>query len=197
MASEACVPARLIVLSGPSGVGRRSVVASLRRTCPRIWQSVPATTRSPRPGEAGRGEHIFVSDAEFDAMTSRGELLEWAQFGAGKYGTPRGPIARTLGRGVPAVVEMDIAGALELRRTAPGALLIFLVPQSRAVPARRPVGPQAAAAGEPQPPATGGQSAADQAWLAAGSDFDLTLVNASVEDVCSQLVALMAAQQAS
>jgi guanylate kinase len=151
---------------------------------------VPVTTRPPGPGEAGR-EYRFVTEIEFDAMASRGELLEWAQFGAHKYGTPRGPLAESLSAGLPAVVEMDLAGARQLRLAMPAALLVFLVPAARAEPAR-PL-----TSSEPgRPESAGPKSAATAADLAAGLEFDITLVNASVEEVCRQLVALMAAQPA-
>jgi guanylate kinase len=158
------VPGRLVVLSGPSGAARRTVAASVRRACPQIWRPVPVTTRPPGPGEADGREYLFVSAAEFDAMTSRDELLEWAQLGANRYGTLRGPVAERLSAGLPTLAELDVDGARQLRRAMPSALLVFLVP---------------AAAG-----------------LAAGLEFDITLVNASVEEVSSQLVALMAAQPA-
>src|SRR6478672_844923 len=80
---------RLTVLSGPSGVGKSTVVAELRRQCPEIWISVSVTTRRPRPGEVNGREYYFVDNREFDRMLAAGELLEWNEFAGNKYGTPR------------------------------------------------------------------------------------------------------------
>src|SRR6201996_8024264 len=80
---------RLTVLSGPSGVGKSTVVAELRHRSPEIWISVSVTTRKPRPGEVNGREYYFVDSAEFDRMVNAEELLEWAEFAGNKYGTPR------------------------------------------------------------------------------------------------------------
>src|SRR6201996_8149548 len=95
---------RLTVLSGPSGVGKSTVVAELRRFRPEIWLSVSATTRSPRPGEVDGREYFFVDEAEFDRMVADGELLEWAEFAGNKYGTPRKPLEEKLTAGIPALL---------------------------------------------------------------------------------------------
>jgi len=172
-------------------VGKSTVVASLRRACPQIWQSVSVTTRAPRPGEADGREYHFVSEPDFDNMISSGELLEWARFAGNKYGTPRSPVAGKLSAGVPALLEIDVQGARQIRRAVPGALLIFLAPPSWQELVRRLTGR------ETEPPAMiARRLAAARAELAAGSEFDITLVNTSVEDVCRQLVALMAAEPA-
>ena len=91
----------MTVLSGPSGVGKSTVVARLRHQRPDIWLSVSVTTRSPRPGEVNGREYHFVSDTAFDAMVARGELLEWATFAGQKYGTPQAPVAERAAGGVP------------------------------------------------------------------------------------------------
>lgn len=183
--AQAPVPARLTVLSGPSGVGKSTVVASLRRASPQIWLSVSVTTRAPRPGEADGREYRFVSERDFDAMISSGELLEWAQFAGNRYGTPRAPVEQRLASGVPVLLEIDLAGARQVRRAVPGALLVFLAPPSWAELVRR-----LTSRDTERPEVIQRRLEAARVELAAGSEFDITLVNTSVEDVCHQLVVL-------
>ena len=190
-ARDAPVPARLTVLSGPSGVGKSTVVRSLRRAWPQIWLSVSVTTRKPRPGEVGGREYYFVSERDFDEMAAAGELLEWAQFAGNKYGTPRAPLEEKLRAGVPSLLEIDVAGARQVRQAVPGALLVFLAPPSWAELVRRLTGRETES-----PDVIRARLEAARAELEAGGEFDITLVNTSVEDVCRQLVALMAAQSA-
>jgi guanylate kinase len=187
--AQAPVPAPLTVLSGPSGVGKSTVVASLRRVSPQIWLSVSVTARAPRPGEVDGREYHFVSEAGFDAMADRGELLEWAQFAGHRYGTPRAPVDEKLAAGVPVLLEIDLAGARQVRAAVPGALLVFLAPPSWAELVRRLAGRDT----EP-PDVIRRRLAVARVELAAGSEFDITLVNTSVQDVCRQLVALTQAR---
>ncbi|HYK27868.1 MAG TPA: guanylate kinase [Streptosporangiaceae bacterium] len=184
-------PARLTVLSGPSGVGKSTVVARLRGKCPEIWQSVSVTTRQPRPGEKHGREYFFVSEEQFDQMAARGELLESARFAGNGYGTPRAPVQSRLENGEPALLEIDVAGARQVREAVPGALLVFLAPPSWDELERRLTSRNT----EPAEIISRRLEAARRE-LAAENEFDITLVNTSVEDVCSQLVALITAQQA-
>jgi guanylate kinase len=183
-------PARLTVLSGPSGVGKSTVVAGLRAKYPELWLSVSATTRAPRPGEADGREYHFVSDEEFDRMVERGELLEWAHFAGKKYGTPREPVAQRVAAGVPALLEIDIAGARQVRRKVPDALLVFLAPPSWDELVRRLTG-----RGTEPPEVIARRLEAARTEIEAGREFDITLVNTSVGDVCRQLVGLVAVPQ--
>ncbi len=178
------------MLSGPSGVGKSTVVASLRAKCPGIWLSVSVTTRAPRPGEADGREYHFVSDEAFDLMVERGELLEWARFAGRKYGTPAAPVAERLAAGVPALLEIDIEGARQVRRKVPDALLVFLAPPSWDELVRRLTG-----RGTEPPGVIARRLAAARTEIEAGREFDITLVNTSVEDVREQLVGLMAVRQ--
>jgi guanylate kinase len=159
----------------------------LRAKCPEIWLSVSATTRSPRPGELDGREYHFVSDEAFDAMVERGELLEWARFAGKKYGTPRAPVAQRVADGVPALLEIDIEGARQVRREVPDALLVFLSPPSWDELVRRLTG-----RGTEPPEVIARRLDAARTEIEAGREFDITLVNTSIEDVCRQLVGLMA-----
>ena len=181
-------PGRLTVLSGPSGVGKSTVVASLRRLYPQVWVSVSVTTRAPRLGEADGCEYSFISDSEFEQMVQNDKLLEWATFAGNKYGTPKEPLAQKLRDGVPALLEIDLAGARQVRRAVPGALLVFLAPPSWEELVRRLTSRRT----EPQEAVTRRLEAA-RVELAAESEFDVTLVNTSVEEVCRRLVALILA----
>jgi guanylate kinase len=180
------VHSRLTVLSGPSGVGKSTVVAELRRVCPDIWISVSVTTRRARPGEVDGREYYFVDDSEFDRLVAGGALLEWAQFAGNRYGTPRAPLNEKLEAGVACLLEIDVAGARQVRRAAPDARLVFLAPPSWDELVRRLTG-----RGTEGPEVLARRLAAAEDELAAAPEFDITLVNTSVQDVCHQLIALM------
>ena len=163
-------------------------MAGLRAQRPDIWLSVSVTTRAPRPGEVNGREYHFVNDAAFDAMVARGELLEWATFDGKKYGTPKAPVAEQAAAGVATLLEIDIAGARQVRCSVPGALLVFLAPPSREELARRLTG-----RGTEPPDVIARRLEVARQEIEAGREFDITLVNTSVKDVCRQLVTLMTA----
>jgi guanylate kinase len=180
------VHSRLTVLSGPSGVGKSTVVAELRRTCPQIWVSVSVTTRHPRPGEVDGREYHFVDDNGFDRLVASGALLEWARFAGHRYGTPREPLKEKLDAGVACLLEIDLAGARQVKRAEPDARLVFLAPPSWAELVRRLTG-----RGTEPREVQERRLAAAREELAAADEFEITLVNTSVQDVCRELIALM------
>ncbi|MDF2578999.1 MAG: guanylate kinase [Microbacterium sp.] len=122
---------RLLVLAGPTAVGKGTVAAHIRDNHPEILLSVSATTRAPRPGEVDGEHYYFVDDAEFDRLVAEGELLEWATVhNRHRYGTPKAPIEAALAEGRTVLLEIDLQGARQVRAAAPDATLVFLLPPS-------------------------------------------------------------------
>jgi guanylate kinase len=178
---------RLIVLAGPTAVGKGTVAADVRSKHPEVWISVSATTRAPRPGEENGVHYWFVSDEDFDAMIEKGDLLEWAVVHkAARYGTPRGPVDLALASGRPAMLEIDLQGARQVRETMPEALFVFLKPPSWEELVRRLVGRGTESEAERER-----RLETARAELAAESEFDVTIVNHEVHAAAEQLVALM------
>jgi guanylate kinase len=180
-------PSRLTVLAGPTAVGKGTVAAYVREHHPRVWVSVSATTRRPRPGEVDGIHYHFVDDAEFDRMSREGELLEWAVVhGRAKYGTPRGPVEDALAAGRPALLEIDLQGARQVRETMPEALFVFLAPPTWDELVRRLVG-----RGTEDAPEREARLATARVELASASEFDVTVLNDDVRRAAEELVSLM------
>ncbi|MFW6774764.1 guanylate kinase [Nocardioides sp. CPCC 205120] len=180
---------RLVVLAGPTAVGKGTVAAAVRANHPEVWISVSATTRRPRPGEVDGVHYRFVSDEEFDRMVADDDLLEWAVVHkAARYGTPRRPVEEALAAGRPAMLEIDLQGARQVRRTMPDALFVFLKPPSWEELVRRLVGRGTETAEERERRL---ETAREE--LAAEHEFDVTVVNHEVPAAAQELVALMGA----
>lgn len=158
----------------------------MRKEHPEVWLSVSATTRKPRPGEQHGVHYFFVTDDEMDKLIANGELLEWAEFAGNRYGTPRGAVLERLEAGEPVLLEIDLQGARQVRESMPDAQLVFLAPPpGRSSSADSPGGAPS------RPRSSSSRLDAAKIELAAEPEFDVTLVNTSVEDVARELLALM------
>jgi guanylate kinase len=178
---------RLTVLAGPTAVGKGTVTAWVRETHPEIWISVSATTRHRRPGEQDGVHYHFVSEEEFDRLVDGDELLEWAVVHRGaRYGTPRQPVLDALAEGRPALLEIDLQGARQVRERMPEALFVFLAPPSWEELVRRLVGRGT----EDEAERTRRLESAREE-LAAEPEFDVTVVNRRIHDAGEELVELM------
>jgi guanylate kinase len=178
---------RLTVLAGPTAVGKGTVAAQFRHDYPQVWLSVSVTTRRPRPAEVDGVHYTFVDDAEFDRMVAADELLEWAVVhGAARYGTPRGPVDRALAEGRAALLEIDLQGARQVRRTMPDALFVFLRPPSWDELVRRLVG-----RGTEDSAQRERRLATARLEMAAETEFDVAIVNDDVRRATDELVSLM------
>jgi guanylate kinase len=180
---------RLTVLSGPSGVGKGSVVASVRRSHPEVWLSVSVTTRKPRPGERDGEHYHFVDEVEFDRMVAAGEFLEYASYAGNRYGTPRAPVLERLEAGVPALLEIELQGARQVRAAMPDAWLVFLTPPSWEELVRRLTGRSTE-----DPDVVARRLEQARLELAAEHEFDAVVVNDEIERAADRLVALMVDQ---
>ena len=177
----------LLVMSGPGGVGK-STITSVLRDHPSFWISISATTRAPRDNERDSHDYFFLTDEKFDAMIQAGEFLEWAEFAGARYGTPRTPVElwRNLGKHV--LLEIEIAGARQVRSAEPGALLVFIAPPSWDALVSR-----LTSRGTDSPERRAARLALAQEEMAASVEFDHILVNSEVEEVAAQLLSLATA----
>jgi len=180
----------LVVVSGPSGVGKGTICEVLCRRNDRISLSISATTRSPRAGEVDQVHYYFTTPERFREMIARGELLEWAEVYGDYYGTPRAPVARMLESGRDVILEIDVQGALQVKERTPGAVLIFVWPPSPAELERRLRG-RAKDSEE--------QIARRLEWarteLQAVPKYDYVVVNDQVEDAVCKVEAIMVAEK--
>lgn len=181
------VPAPVTVLAGPTAVGKGTVSAAIRARYPQIWLSVSATTRPPRPGEIDGVHYRFVTEDEFTRLVETEQMLEWAVVhGRHRYGTPRLPVEEAVAAGRPVLLEIDLAGARQVRRTLPEARFVFLAPPDWDTLVDRLVG-----RGTETPEERTRRLETARRELAAESEFDVTIVNDEVPRATAELAALL------
>lgn len=179
---------RVLVLSGPSAVGKSTVVRRLRELVPAMFFSVSATTRAPRPGEADGVDYRFVTPERFQRFVDEGAMLEWAVIHGGLHrsGTLAEPIERASKSGQPVLIEVDLAGARAVKKALPDAVTVFLAP-----PSRQALRQRLADRGTESAEIMTRRLATAEAELAAQGEFDVVVVNSRLESACSELVALL------
>lgn len=179
---------RVVVLSGPSAVGKSTVVRCLREQVPDLHFSVSATTRAPRPGEVDGVDYTFVSADEFQRLIDDGELLEWAEIHGGlqRSGTPARPVRDAIAAGRPVLIEVDLAGARAVKQAMPEVLTVFLAPPSWEALESRLIG-----RGTESAEVQARRLDTARAELAAQDSFDVTVVNSQLESACAELVSLL------
>jgi guanylate kinase len=179
---------RVVVLSGPSAVGKSTLVRRLRDQIPDLVFSVSATTRAPRPGEVDGVDYHFVTPARFQQLIDDGALLEWAEIHSGLHrsGTLAGPVRDATAAGHPVLIEVDLAGARAIKQAMPEAISVFVAPPSWETLQARLVG-----RGTESPEVIERRLATARTELAAQDDFDEVVVNSQLESACAELVSLL------
>ena len=177
----------VLVLVGPTAVGKGTVVERLRSLFPQVAVAISATTRKPRPGELDGVHYLFVNDEEFEEMINQNAFLEWATVhGSAKYGTPRTYVEEQRQAGKPVILEIDLEGARQVRKTLPDALFVFLEPPSWAELERRLIG-----RGTETPEQRECRLRTARLEMDARDEFDMRVTNDNVEDAARELADLM------
>jgi guanylate kinase len=179
-------PGRITLITGPSGVGKGTLVQRLLAHHPQIWLSISATTRAPRAGEVEGEHYFFLSREAFERQVAEGGFLEWAEFAGNLYGTPRQPVEAQLAAGRPVLLEIELEGARQVRRSFAAGFQIFVEPPSFAELERRIRG-----RGTDSEEAIGRRLERARVELAAAPEFDAVLVNGDLDAALVELERLM------
>jgi guanylate kinase len=181
--TKECPPlGNLIVLTGPSGVGKGTLMNEILRRYPELHYSVSATTRSPRPGEINGKNYNFISRSQFEQLVTQGEFLEWAEFAGNCYGTPREAVLNYIQLGKLVLLEIELAGARQIRHTFPSALSIFILPPSFAELENRIRG-----RGQDSEEAISRRLQRAEEEIAAANEFDIKIINDDFEQALKEI----------
>jgi guanylate kinase len=181
--TKECPPlGKLIVLTGPSGVGKGTLMNEILQRYPELHYSVSATTRSPRPGEVNGKNYHFITRSEFEKLATQGEFLEWAEFAGNCYGTPREAVLNHIQLGKLVVLEIELEGARQIRHTFPSALSIFILPPSFAELEKRIRG-----RGQDSEEAMSRRLNRAKEEIAAAEEFDLQIINDDFEQALQEI----------
>ena len=181
--TKECPPlGKLIVLTGPSGVGKGTLMNAILQRYPELHYSVSTTTRSPRPGEVNGKNYHFITRSEFEKLVTQGEFLEWAEFAGNWYGTPREAVLNHIQSGKLVVLEIELEGARQIRHTFPSALSIFILPPSFAELEKRIRG-----RGQDAEEAISRRLNRAEEEIAAADEFDLQIINNDFEQALQEI----------
>jgi guanylate kinase len=184
--------AKVFVITGPSGVGKGTLIRALFDRIPSLELSVSATTRPPRPGEQDGVAYHFLSHAQFDQRVEEGDFVEHAEYSGNRYGTLRSELENRVSEGVPVVLEIEVQGARQVREKMPEAVQVFIAPPSRETLRTRLVG-----RGTDTPSQVQRRLETADAELAAQPEFPHVVVNDRLEDAIEELVGVVQAELAS
>ena len=178
---------KVFVITGPSGVGKGTLIRSLAQQVPELEVSVSATTRPPRPGEVDGVDYHFLSEAEFDERLAAGDFVEHASYSGHRYGTLRSELESRLKAGVPVVLEIEIQGARQIRETMPEAVQVFIAPPSLEALRSRLIG-----RGTDEPAEVERRLGVAERELRARTEFEHVVVNDRLEDATEELASIVA-----
>lgn len=183
--TNGCLPSgRLIVLTGPSGVGKGTLVRALLQHYPELYLSISVTTRSPRPGEIDGRNYYFISRSQFEQMVANGELLEWAEFAGNYYGTRLLPVEEQISQGKSVLLEIELQGARQIRQTFPRALSIFILP-----PSLKELEERLRGRGQDSEEAIARRLRTAQEEINAAGEFDFKIINDNFETALNDIKA--------
>jgi guanylate kinase len=178
--------AKVFVVTGPSGVGKGTLIRTLRERIPELELSVSATTRAPRPGERDGVDYWFLTDEEFDRRVADGDFVEHATYSGRRYGTPRSELARRTAAGIPVLLEIEVQGARQVRAAMPEAVQVFVAPPSLEALRARLVG-----RGTDDAEQVERRLRVAEEELAAQDEFAEVVVNDRLEDAVAELEAIV------
>ena len=177
---------KLIVLTGPSGAGKGTLLKQLLQQHPELYVSISATTREPRPGEVDGQHYFFLDRAKFDAMVADEQFLEWAEFSGNCYGTPRGPVEEQIAAGKTAILEIELEGARQVRASFPEAYRIFIMP-----PSFEELESRLRGRGTETDDVVARRMRRAKEEIAAASEFDVQIVNDDLDKAVAELAAVV------